>query len=64
MIIKSENEKYIQKHKNGYCVKYPSEKPKYFVSRSSSIDELYKNALSYLNKLKSKSAVQRLNDNG
>jgi predicted GIY-YIG superfamily endonuclease len=64
MIIKSENEKYIQKHKNGYCVKYPSEKPKYFVSRSSSIDELYKNVLSYLNKLKSKSAVQRLNDNG
>jgi len=64
IIMKSENEKYIQKHRNGYCVKYPGEKIKYFVSRTSSIEELYKNALSYLNELKSKSAVQRLNGSG
>jgi group I intron endonuclease len=64
LVIKSENETYIQKHKNGYCVKFPGEKSKYFVSKSLSLEELYKNALSYLNELKSKSAVQRLNGSG
>jgi hypothetical protein len=57
-------EKYIQKHKNGYCVKYLSEKPKYFVSRTVSNDILYQSALSYLNEIKSKSDVQRLNGSG
>lgn len=57
-------EKYIQKHKNGYCVKYLSEKPKYFVSRNISNDILYQSALNYLNELKSKSDVQRLNGSG
>lgn len=64
VIVKSENEKYIQKHKNGYCVKYPGEKSKYFVSKIIPVEELYQNALSYLNNLKSKSAVQRLNGSG
>jgi hypothetical protein len=63
IVVKSEYEKYIQKHKNGYCVKYPGEKSKYFVSKTS-LDKLYENALSYLNELKSKSAVQRLNGSG
>lgn len=57
-------EKYIQKHRNGFCVKYPTEKPKYFVSRNISNDILYQNALNYLNELKSKSDVQRLNGSG
>ncbi len=57
-------EKYIQKHKNGFCVKYLSEKPKYFVSRTISNDILYQSALNYLNELKSKSDVQRLNGSG
>jgi len=57
-------EKYIQKHKNGYCVKYQSEKSKYFVSKRIDNDILYESALNYLNELKSKSAVQRLNGNG
>lgn len=57
-------EKYIQKHRNGYCVKYLSEKPKYFVSRTISNDILYQKALTYLNELKSKSDVQRLNGSG
>lgn len=60
----SSNEKYIQNHKHGYCVKYPNCKPKYFVSKSLTSEILYKSALSYLNKLKSMSAVQRLNDSG
>ena len=60
----SQYEKYIQKHKNGYCVKYLSEKPKYFVSRTISNDILYQSALNYLNELKSMSDVQRLNGSG
>lgn len=55
---------YIQKHKNGYCVKYPNEKPKYFVSKNIPVDTLYEMSLQYLNELKSKSAVQRLNGSG
>lgn len=57
-------EKYIQKHKNGFCVKYLTEKPKYFVSRTISNDILYQYALNYLNEIKSKSDVQRLNGSG
>lgn len=57
-------EKYIQKHRNGFCVKYSNEKPKYFVSRSISNDILYQSALNYLNELKSMSDVQRLNGSG
>ena len=57
-------EKYIQRHKNGFCVKFLSEKHKYFVSKNISIDLLYKSALEYLNELKSMSAVQRLNGSG
>lgn len=60
----SQYEKYIQKHRNGFCVKYLSEKPKYFVSRTISNDILYQSALNYLNELKSKSDVQRLNGSG
>jgi len=63
-VIKKSREKYIQKHKNGYSVKYPDEKIKYFVSKSFDNNILYQNALSYLNELKSKSAVQRLNVSG
>ena len=43
--------KYVQKHKNGYCVKIPNQKCKYFVSTNISNDDLYKMALNYLNKL-------------
>ncbi len=57
-------ELYIQKHKNGYCVKHPNTKPKYFVSKSLTTNELYELALKYLNEIKSKSAVQRLNVSG
>lgn len=64
IVNKSENERYLRKHKNGYFVKYPGEKTKYFVSKATSIEILYKNALSHLNELKSKSAVQRLNGSG
>jgi hypothetical protein len=34
------------------------------MSKNIHIDILYKNAQNYLNELKSKSAAQRLNDNG
>jgi hypothetical protein len=64
IIEKSENEKYIQKHKNGYCVKFPNEKHKYFVSKTISVEALYDKAVSFLNELKLKSAVQRLNVSG
>lgn len=64
LVEKSKYEKYIQKHKHGFCVKFLSENPKYFMSKNIHIDILYKNAQKYLNELKSKSAVQRLNDNG
>lgn len=62
--IKKTVEKYIQKHKNGYCVKFPNEKVKYFVSKNLPNNVLYNNALIHLNKLKSMSAVQRLNGSG
>jgi group I intron endonuclease len=55
---------YIQKYNNGYCVKYPDSKPKYFVSKKLSTKELYTLAESYLNEIKSKSCVQRLNGSG
>lgn len=64
LVEKNGNEKYIQNHKNGYCVKYPGEKTKYFVAKTLTNDILYKNAIIYLNELKSKSAVQRLNGSG
>jgi group I intron endonuclease len=64
IVEKSISEKYIQKHRNGYCVKFLSEKPKYFVSKQISNEILYQSALNYLNELKSKSAVQRLNVSG
>lgn len=57
-------EKYIRKHRNGFCVKYPSEKAKYFVSKTITNDILYQSALNYLNELKSKSDVQRLDGSG
>ena len=60
----STKEVYIQKYKNGFCVKFPNTKPKYFVSKSLSVDELYHKALDYLREIKSKSAVQRLNGSG
>lgn len=63
-VEKSTLEKYIQKHRNGYCVKFLSEKTKYFVSKQISNEILYQSALSYLNELKSKSTVQRLNGSG
>lgn len=64
IVYKVIKEVYIQKHKNGYCVKYPNTKPKYFVSKSKKAEELYSLALNYLNDLKSTSTVQRLNGNG
>ena len=58
-------DKYIFKYKNGFRVKFSSEKYKYFVSTNLSSDILYKNAQLYLNNLKeSKSNVQRLNGSG
>lgn len=57
-------EVYIQKHKNGFRVKYPNTKPKYFVSKTLPVEELYTLALNFLNEIKSKSAVQRLNVSG
>jgi group I intron endonuclease len=64
VVVQSTLEKYIRKHKNGYCVKYPGEKPKYFVSKTILNEDLYKSAQIFLNQLKSKSAVQRLNVSG
>ena len=64
ILEKQFKELYIQKHKNGFCVKYPGEKCKYFVSKNISVNILYENAKSYLNEIKSKSAVQRLNGSG
>jgi group I intron endonuclease len=55
---------YIQKYKHGFCVKYPGAKPKYFVSKNVQVEELYKSALNFLNEIKLKSAVQRLNGSG
>ena len=63
-VNKSKLEKYIRKYKNGYAVKYPNEKAKYFISTRISNDDLYKSAFIYLSELKSKSAVQRLNVSG
>lgn len=57
-------EKYVQNHRNGYCVKFPGEKAKYFVSKTIPNKELYEKAIIYLEELKSKSAVQRLNVSG
>lgn len=48
---KSSNEKYIQNHRNGYCVKYKTQN-KYFVSKQLSKQELYNKASEYLNELK------------
>uniref|UniRef100_A0A6C0E4D6 GIY-YIG domain-containing protein n=1 Tax=viral metagenome TaxID=1070528 RepID=A0A6C0E4D6_9ZZZZ len=64
ILHKEQKELYIQRHKNGYCVKYPGTKPKYFVSKTSSTTKLYEAALNYLNDIKSMSAVQRLNVSG
>jgi group I intron endonuclease len=64
VIEKPTKELYIQKHKNGFCVKYPNTKPKYFVSKTLTVTELYEAAINYLNDIKSKSAVQRLNGSG
>lgn len=55
---------YLQVHRNGYRVKYPGHKHKYFVSRTISNEELLKNALEFLERLKSTSDVQRLNGSG
>jgi predicted GIY-YIG superfamily endonuclease len=62
VVEKSLYEKYIQKHKNGFCVKYPNEKTKYFTTKNISADILYDTALKHLKELKSKSAVQRFDD--
>jgi group I intron endonuclease len=62
VVEKPVREKYLQFHKNGYCVKFPETKVKYFVSKNIPKEELYTNALNYLNELKS--AVQRLNVSG
>jgi hypothetical protein len=51
-VEKSSNELYIQNHKNGYCVKYPGNKPKYFVSKKLSKEELYISSLKHLNEIK------------
>lgn len=57
-------EKYVKNHRNGYRVKFPGEKAKYFVSKTIPNEELYEKATIYLEQLKSKSAVQRLNVSG
>jgi hypothetical protein len=55
--------KYLQKHKKGYCVKFPNVKSKYFYSTNITDEEKLSQALSYLNLL-SMEKVQRLNDSG
>jgi group I intron endonuclease len=64
IVAQKRNITYISKHKAGYAVKYPNEKPKYFVSKNIPNEILYENAVLYLNQLKNKNAVQRLNDSG
>lgn len=54
---------YLQKHKKGYCVKFPNTKPKYFYSSNITDEEKLAKALSFL-KLLSMEKVQRLNDSG
>ena len=46
--------KYVYCHRNGYCVRYPGDKNKYFVSRTIPNDELYKSAVEYVNELMSR----------
>ncbi len=60
-ILKLNLPKYIYMHRNGYYVKYQNHKKKYFVSRTIPKEELYNNALKYL---ESMSDVQRLNGSG
>ena len=45
-------ERYIQKHGSCYCVKYSNLRPKYFVSKQLSNEELYSQASKYLNEIK------------
>jgi hypothetical protein len=51
VVEKSSNEKYIQKHRNGFCVKYKTN-IKYFMSKKLLNEELYISALNYLNEIK------------
>lgn len=57
---KSNQEKYIAKFKNGYRVRYMGCE-KSFTSKS---DENYARALAFLNTIKAKECVQRLDDSG
>lgn len=53
---------YLQKYGDGYSVKYPNTKIKYFVSKILTNEEKFNKANLYLESLKEE--VQRLNDNG
>lgn len=64
IIVEKSLPKYLQKHKNGFGVKHPCFKSRYFVSKSISQEENYKLALEYLNSLNLTEKVQRLNGNG
>jgi group I intron endonuclease len=55
---------YLRKHKNGFFVKKPCFKTKYFVSKTLDTEINYKLALEYLNSLDLKEKVQRLNGDG
>ena len=64
IVIEKSLPMYLQKHRNGFAIKYPCFKSKYFVSKSISQEENYKLALEYLNSLNLTEKVQRLNGNG
>lgn len=53
----------IKKRRNGYSVHLPLIKTKYFVTKGVPLETLYQEAIQFLNINKSKSLVQRLNDN-
>ena len=56
--------KYLQKYGEGYCVKYPEKRAKYFVSTILSTEDKYNLALKFLENLTIKDKVQRLDGNG
>jgi hypothetical protein len=62
-VIKTELPKYLQKYKDGYCVKYPNHH-KYFVNKSLTREVKLQMALEYLATLEKMAKVQRLDGSG
>lgn len=56
--------KYLQKYADGYCVKYPNAKIRYFVSKKKSNTEKLEMAMEYLNILTINDEAQRLDGSG